>query len=79
MHVHNTHMRAHHARAQHTRARAVPHVVRVLCVQVNFYEGPPFKFKGTAKSHERFPNCVRSPPAWEAFLAYPYPSPGPSP
>ena len=51
----------------------------VLCVQVNFYEGPPFKFKGTAKSHERFPNCVRSSPAWEAFLAYPYPSPGPSP
>ena len=66
----------------HTRARRV-HVVRVLCVQVNFYDGPPFKFKGTAKSHERFPNCVRSSPARGVFLTRPlpdpYPSPGPSP
>ena len=62
MHVHNT-----------RAARAVSNVVRVLCVQVNFYEGPPFKFKGTAKSHERFPNCVRSSPAREAFLALPLP------
>ena len=73
MHVHNTRARAHHARAP-TRARApCPMFVRALCVQVNFYEGPPFKFKGTAKSHERFPNCVRSPPAREAFLALPLP------
>ena len=37
--------------------------------QVNFYEGPPFKFKGTAKSHERFPNCVRYSPDGEKFFS----------
>ena len=38
-------------------------------LQVNFYEGPPFKFKGTAKSHERFPNCVRYSPDGEKFFS----------
>jgi len=38
-------------------------------LKVNFYEGPPFKFKGTAKSHERFPNCVRYSPDGEKFFS----------
>ena len=38
-------------------------------MQVNFYEGPPFKFKGTAKSHERFPNCVRYSPDGQKFFS----------
>ena len=47
----------------YTRAHAC------ACAQVNFYEGPPFKFKGTAKSHERFPNCVRYSPDGEKFFS----------
>lgn len=38
-------------------------------LKVNFYEGPPFKFKGTAKSHERFPNCVRYSPDGQKFFS----------
>jgi WD repeat-containing protein 1 (actin-interacting protein 1) len=26
---------------------------------VNWYEGPPFKYKGNMKDHSRFVNCVR--------------------
>ena len=38
-------------------------------LKVNFYEGPPFKFKGTAKTHERYPNCVRYSPDGAKFFS----------
>jgi len=37
--------------------------------KVNFYEGPPFKFKATPKSHDRFVNCVRFSPDGARFFS----------
>ena len=45
------------------------HMHACIYVQVNFYEGPPFKFKGTAKTHERFVNvCKHSPDGSQWFI-----------
>mmetsp|Transcript_19528 Transcript_19528/g.52625 ORF Transcript_19528/g.52625 Transcript_19528/m.52625 type:complete len:605 (+) Transcript_19528:69-1883(+) len=38
-----------------------------LCV--NWYEGPPFKFKSSFREHTRYPNCVRYAPNGEAFVS----------
>ncbi|XP_070539814.1 WD repeat-containing protein 1-like [Ptychodera flava] len=35
--------------------------------EVNFYEGPPFKFKTSNREHGRFVNCVRYSPNGERF------------
>ena len=54
-------------------------------LKVNFYEGPPFKFKGTSKTHERYPNCVRYSPDGAKFfsvgsdMARPHRPPPPAP
>jgi len=37
--------------------------------KVNFYEGPPFKFKATPKTHERFVNTVRFSPDGARFFS----------
>ena len=37
--------------------------------KVNFYEGPPFKFKSTSKTHQRFVNVVRFSPDGERFFS----------
>ncbi|XP_006815647.1 WD repeat-containing protein 1-B-like [Saccoglossus kowalevskii] len=34
----------------------------------NFYEGPPFKFKHSAKDHGRFVNCIRYSPNGDRYL-----------
>lgn len=36
---------------------------------VNFYEGPPFKFKSSAKEHDRYPNVVRFSPDGAQFAS----------
>jgi WD40 repeat protein len=36
---------------------------------VNYFEGPPFKFKKSIKDHTRFVNCVRFSPDGERFLS----------
>eukprot|EP00823_Brevimastigomonas_motovehiculus_P008484 TRINITY_DN7793_c0_g1_i1.p1 TRINITY_DN7793_c0_g1~~TRINITY_DN7793_c0_g1_i1.p1 ORF type:complete len:632 (-),score=148.85 TRINITY_DN7793_c0_g1_i1:171-2066(-) len=38
-------------------------------LQVNFYEGPPFKWSTSFKEHERFPNCVRYSPDGSRFIS----------
>ncbi|XP_049851579.1 66 kDa stress protein-like [Schistocerca gregaria] len=38
-------------------------------LNVNFFEGPPFKFKKSNKLHQRFVNCVRFSPNGERFLS----------
>jgi len=35
---------------------------------VNFYEGPPFKFKKSLKEHTRFVNCIRFSPDGNKFV-----------
>lgn len=37
--------------------------------KVNFHEGPPFKFKSTPHTHERFVNCVRFSPDGSQFFS----------
>jgi len=37
--------------------------------KVNWYEGPPFKFKGSAKGHSRWINCVRFSPDGSKVLS----------
>ncbi len=37
--------------------------------KVNFYEGPPFKYSKTAKTHERFVNMVRFSPSGDRFFS----------
>lgn len=37
--------------------------------KVNYYEGPPFKFKATPKTHERFVNTVRFSPDGARFFS----------
>jgi len=37
--------------------------------KTNFYEGPPFKFKATVKTHERFVNVVRFSPDGARFFS----------
>jgi len=37
--------------------------------KVNFYEGPPFKYKATVKTHERFVNMVRFSPDGARFFS----------
>lgn len=36
---------------------------------VNFYEGPPFKYKSSIKTHENYVNCVRFSPDGERFAS----------
>jgi WD repeat-containing protein 1 (actin-interacting protein 1) len=36
---------------------------------VNWFEGPPFKYKGSKKDHSRFVNCVRFSPDGSKFLS----------
>jgi len=36
---------------------------------VNYFEGPPFKFKKSIKDHQRFVNCVRFSPDGSKFLS----------
>ena len=36
---------------------------------VNFFEGPPFKFKHSIKEHQRFVNCVRFSPDGSKFIS----------
>merc|ERR1712054_370645 len=38
-------------------------------LQINWFEGPPFKYKFHHKHHERFVNCVRFAPNGELFLS----------
>jgi len=38
-------------------------------LKVNFYEGPPFKFKGTAKTHDRFVNVCKYSPDGGLFFS----------
>ena len=35
---------------------------------VNYFEGPPFKFKKAIKDHTRFVNCIRFSPDGNKFL-----------
>lgn len=35
----------------------------VVAHSVNYFEGPPYKFKLSNKDHQRFVNCVRFNPA----------------
>ena len=37
--------------------------------KVNFYEGPPFKWKATCKTHDRFVNCTRFSPDGARFFS----------
>ncbi|KAK3253192.1 hypothetical protein CYMTET_37542 [Cymbomonas tetramitiformis] len=37
--------------------------------KVNFYEGPPFKFKSSNSSHSNYANCVRFSPNGERFMS----------
>ena len=36
---------------------------------VNFYEGPPFKYKDSYRGHARYPNCVRYSPDGELLVS----------
>lgn len=36
---------------------------------VNWYEGPPFKFKASLREHTRYPNCVRFSPDGEHLVS----------
>ena len=38
-------------------------------MQVNFYEGPPFKYKAEAALHTNFVNCVRYSPNGNFFFS----------
>jgi WD40 repeat protein len=38
-------------------------------LNVNVYEGPPFKFVKGAQEHSRYPNCVRYSPDGEQFIS----------
>jgi WD40 repeat protein len=38
-------------------------------LSVNWYEGPPFKFKTSHREHTRYPNCVRFSPDGEQMIS----------
>ena len=61
-------------RRRSTRARSSRRAPFRLCTggednKVNFYEGPPFKWKATCKTHDRFVNCTRFSPDGARFFS----------
>jgi len=38
-------------------------------LNINWYEGPPFKFKSSFREHTRYPNCVRFSPDGEQLIS----------